>query len=214
VRPGVDARAARPVLHRIADIDWEGLQHAYGGAGEVRAQLAAVVTGDAETRGTAWWNLWGNIHHQGTIYEATLPAVPILVALGDWRDYPDRAQAILMLREIAAAEGVVVWRPGQDGGIAHDRQRGHELFGQLRGALESGTRHLCSRWRSEPIEVRRALMWLLSTVPEVRVHYHALVDETLPAEHRPAWETEVAGYPPTDDEADAIIALEEWVYAG
>jgi hypothetical protein len=33
------------------------------------------------TRQAAWWELWGNIHHQGSVYEATLPAVDLLIAL-------------------------------------------------------------------------------------------------------------------------------------
>ena len=86
----------------------------------MKEQLAAVAVGDDATRTSAWWNLWGNIHHQGTIYGAAVPAVPILGCLSSWRPYPDRAEAIQLLREIAAAPGVVVWHYGKDNAIVHD----------------------------------------------------------------------------------------------
>jgi hypothetical protein len=34
-----------------------------------------------------------------------VPAVPVLLGLAAWREHPDRAQVLRMLREIAAAPG-------------------------------------------------------------------------------------------------------------
>jgi hypothetical protein len=187
VRDDLDLAAARPILRRLAQVDW-------GSVDEMPGLLAAVTVGDDQTRAEAWWNLWDCVQHDGSVDEAVLPAAPVLVALGDWRGYPDRATAIVLLREIATADGIAP---------AHD----HQQFADLREALAAGTRHLAARWRTEPPEVRRALVWLLTAVPEMRVSHHDLVAETLPPEHRPVWEAQLIE--PTDSPT-----LESWVYGG
>ena len=210
-RDPLDYAVVRAILEAVRDADWGSLWHAYGPATEVPAQLGAVITGDDATRDEAWWNLWGNIYHEGTIYEATVPAVPVLIALAAWRDYPDRAEGLTMLRQIGMAEGVSVWRYDEAGEVVHDRARQHELFAELRGLLTTGARQIAARWRTEPEAVRRPLVWLLSAVPEARERYQSLIDETLPAEHRAAWERELVGGPSTQEEFDAMNALEAWV---
>jgi hypothetical protein len=179
--------AAQPILRRLAEVDWGPRQ-------DVSDLLAAVTVGDHGEREQAWGDLWDCIQHEGTIDGAVLPAVPVLVALADWHDYPERVHAIVLLREIATADGVAP---------THD----HEQFAELRAALVAGSRHLAARWRSEPPAVRRALVWLMSAVPEVRVRCHDLIDATLPARHREAWEAVLVG---RSDGGE----LENWVYGG
>ena len=179
--------SAQPILRRLAEVDW-------GSAEDLRRLLETVTVGDRDSREAAWRGVWDQIEHDGTIHEDLLPAVPVLIALGDWREYPDRTHAIVLLREVATADGV---EP------AHD----HEQFALLREALAGGTRHLARRWRSEPPQVRRALVWLLSAVPEMVVQYHDLIDATLPDRHRAEWESELLAQHDSD-------ALEAWVYSG
>ena len=212
VRPDVDAAAVGPLLDRIAAVDWDDLVHAYGPAVDVPGQLAAVVLGDEPTREEAWWNLWGNIHHQGTIYEATVPAVPILVALAGRRDDPDRTDALMMLREIAAAEGVYVWRSGadEDEPVTLEAEQ-DRLLPVLRAAVADGADELLTGWRAEPEPVRRALLWLLTALPDHRARHQDLVDAVLPAEHRAAWATATGEGPGSQEDADAVYALEDWV---
>lgn len=187
MRDDLDPGAVRPILRRLAELEGYALEH-------LPAQLAAVTVGDAPTREEAWWEVWDCIRNDGAIDEAVLPAVPVLMALGGWDDYPDRVHAIVLLREIATADGIAP---------AHD----HEQFADLREALAAGTRHLAARWRTELPAVRRALVWLLSAVPEVGVQYHALIDETLPPHLRPAWEAQLV-------ESTTAPALKHWVYEG
>ena len=157
VRADLDEEATS-ILTAIAGVEWGHLCHAYGTADDVAAQLAAITVGDHVTRTTAWWNLWGNIHHQGTIYAATVPAVPILVQLADWISYPDRAEAIFFLREVAEAEGVVVWSYDSDGDLVHDEDLQAELTNELRSTVHRSGEHLLSSWRTSPVDVRRALI--------------------------------------------------------
>src|SRR2546428_5097777 len=100
VRDGFDVDAARALISAVNVIRWSEYWHAYGDAGDVGGQLIAAALGDEDTRKAAWWELFGNIHHQGTIYEATVPAVPIIARLAAWRDYPDRVEAIAFLTAV------------------------------------------------------------------------------------------------------------------
>lgn len=213
-RPGLDADEAARLLDAVADVRWSDLYHAYGPAADVPMQLRAVIVGDEETREEAWWNLFGNIHHQGTIYEATVPAVPILLGLAGWADYPDRALALMMLREIAAADGVHVWRYDANDELVTlvDEQR--RMYALLRPALRDGAAELLDGWRDEEPAVRRALLWLLSALPELHERYAALVADVLPARHRRAWELEISRSAESQEDADAVFEMEDWVHTG
>ena len=212
VRVGLDAATAQALLERVGAVRWGELWHAYGPAGDVGAQLAAVIVGDDSTRGEAWWNLWGNIHHQGTVYDATVPAVPILLDLAGWRAHPDREQALAMLREIAAADGVYVWRFDASGEIVDDAREGRRRFRELRAILDEGAPPLLDGWRPEPEPIRRALLWLLSVLPDLRARHEALVAELLPPRHRAAWRMVLAGSAESEDDANAVSDLEDWVH--
>ena len=103
------------MIEAVDAVPWSDLCHAYGPADDVREQLIAITVGDDATREVAWWNLFGNIRHQGTIYEATVPAVPVMQRLAEWSGYPDRVNALAFLAAVAEADGVVVWRYGSGG---------------------------------------------------------------------------------------------------
>lgn len=212
VRADLDVEEAVPILTAIARVEWGHVCHAYGTADDVAAQLAAITVGDHVTRETAWWNLWGNIHHQGTIYAATVPAVPLLVRLADWISYPDRAKAIFFLREVAEAECVVVWSYDSDGDIVHDEELQAELTNQLRGTVHRSAEHLLSSWRTAPVDVRRALILLLTSLPDLRTRFVELVDQNLPTDLRAAWDVEASGQ--REVMTDEIDALERWAHTG
>lgn len=214
VRAELDLEEARGLLEQLAAAPWGELYHAYGPATDVPGQLAAVIVGDEDTREEAWWNLWGNIHHQGTIYEATVPAVPLLFGLADWVEHPDRVEALLMLRAIGAAEGIYVWHPGEEGALVTDEDEQTRLYPALRAALSAGAARRLDEWRSELQPVRRALLWLLSVLPDMHARHDALIAETLPEQHRRGWDLEVARSADSQEDADAVFALEAWIHDG
>ncbi|MFI6079653.1 hypothetical protein ACIBBB_01390 [Streptomyces sp. NPDC051217] len=68
----------------FADLDaqpWAEREHAYGGAEDVPDQLRALASDDPEQAEEALYELYGNIVHQGSVYEATAYAVPYLARL-------------------------------------------------------------------------------------------------------------------------------------
>ncbi|MFE1290476.1 hypothetical protein [Streptomyces sp. NPDC058751] len=62
----------------LDDVRWSELTHAYGPAEDVPELIRALYEDDEEAADEAVWELFGNIHHQGTIYQASAPAVPFL----------------------------------------------------------------------------------------------------------------------------------------
>lgn len=208
MRPDLDRASAVSLVEAIVEVRWGELEHAYGPADDVENQLIAVVVGDDETRAIAWWNLWGNIHHQGTIFTATVAALPIVARLASWRAFPDRVEALALLREIAAAPGVLELSEvdGEHVVAAAAQEERDDLIARLLPPV-------VDTWEHEPAEIRRALVWLLSALPRFDARYDALIGAVLPGSLRAAWALARAG-PESQEDSDAICALEEWALTG
>ncbi|MDG9719994.1 hypothetical protein [Streptomyces sp. DH24] len=58
----------------LAETDWGALEHAYGTAEDTPAQLVALLDDDQRTRSQALDHLHHVVHHQNTLYVATVPA--------------------------------------------------------------------------------------------------------------------------------------------
>ncbi|MGW0605378.1 HEAT repeat domain-containing protein [Streptomyces sp. NPDC002644] len=82
-------------------VDWSALEHAYGPADDVPAQLRDLCSEDAEARGKALHALYGNIFHQGSRYRATAAAVPFIARMAADVSLPDRHAFLSMLAALA-----------------------------------------------------------------------------------------------------------------
>lgn len=98
------------MLDGLDQIDWARLGHAYGPAKDVPEQIRALCSADPDTRAKARWQLYGNIFHQGTRYEATAYAVPFLIEVLGAPDTVDRAELLELLSSIAIGYDEV-WLP-------------------------------------------------------------------------------------------------------
>src|SRR5271163_4917019 len=90
-------------MNDLDQIPWKELRHAYGSAGDVPELLRALRTASPDLRGeeSPLWQLFGNIWHQGTVYEATAYAVPFLIELASDQRTPDRVGILSLLAEIS-----------------------------------------------------------------------------------------------------------------
>ncbi|WP_406329476.1 hypothetical protein [Streptomyces sp. NBC_00203] len=61
--------------------NWNALHHAYGPATDAPEILVALLDADQGVRTRALDNLYGILHHQGTIYEATVPTAQCVAAI-------------------------------------------------------------------------------------------------------------------------------------
>lgn len=64
----------------LDEVSWADLSHAYGSADDVPVLLRRAGSGGDEAR-AAIGDLYGKVFHQGTVYPATVAAVPFLVEL-------------------------------------------------------------------------------------------------------------------------------------
>jgi hypothetical protein len=85
-------------------VEWGRLTHAYGYADDVPALIRALRSADAKERDDARYELYGNIYHQGTRFEASRYAVPFLLELLADPDTPDRADLLRLLAALAVGQ--------------------------------------------------------------------------------------------------------------
>jgi hypothetical protein len=91
----------QPSLAGVDAIDWHALQHAYGSADDVPDQLYRLADGDDSSIG----DLFGNIYHQGSLFEATAYTVPFLWRLLAAHGEIGHSGIAALLSAIAEASG-------------------------------------------------------------------------------------------------------------
>lgn len=166
LRADVSVAERDDLVRALGAVPWERVHHAYGPARDVSVHLYAATLGTAETRAAAWWELWGNVHHQSTVYEATVHAVPFVAAMAGDPKHPDRVQALSFLREVAIGSG--------------------EHAPAVREAVRPLAESLLSRAQAEPALVQQALAWLLSAFPSL-VPAHPNLERLVPPALREGW---------------------------
>jgi HEAT repeats len=92
-------------LAGLNNVPWAQLQDAYGSAADVPNEIRALVAEDADARNAAFKALFSNICHQGTIYEASIHALPFLIEILRSDSCPDRNSLVLLVSCIVAGHG-------------------------------------------------------------------------------------------------------------
>ncbi|MFO0941234.1 MAG: hypothetical protein U0930_10735 [Pirellulales bacterium] len=87
------------LLNSLDEVPWSTLDHAYGKADDVPGLIRALQS--SETSSDALHELFGNIWHQGTVYQATSFAVPFLVELTVNESTPNRVGILNLLEAIS-----------------------------------------------------------------------------------------------------------------
>ncbi|KAB1986331.1 hypothetical protein [Streptomyces triticiradicis] len=173
----------------LDDVRWSDLAHAYGPAEDVPELIRALYEDDEEAADEAVYELYGNIHHQGSVYQASAPAVPFLAHAV--LHAPGKREDLLMLLAVLADHSPDLvesphW-PGSDTAA---------ICAELRGVLPELLPCLTDPERG----VRRAALRTVASVADL------LPDETrvLAVERVEALYT---GDPVPAVRADALIAL-------
>lgn len=204
LRHGVQAAQVDALAKALDGVTWTGLQHAYGSAADVPPLLYAVAVGQADARRAAWWELWGNVHHQGTVYSATAAAVPFIASIAEDEVHPDRVQAVAFLRSLALGDG--------------------RHADAVRAGVQPYAAMLVERLPREPDLVRRGIAWLASAFPSLAEEDDE-VSRLVPEPMRATWREVLdrvrqrGGDDDTADEvSDAVLdredELERWALAG
>lgn len=91
--------ALQAPLHGLDEVPWAELTHAYGSAADVPELLRELASDTVlnATDGDALFELYGNIFHQGSRYQATPHAVPFIAEIALNSDCANQVNAIELL---------------------------------------------------------------------------------------------------------------------
>src|SRR5215475_14647369 len=92
------------MLEGLDDINWSQLHHAYGEASDVPILIRQLLSPDKVVVDKAIYELFGNIWHQGTIYEASAYAVPFLYELLRSSETPNKLMVAFLLASLATGK--------------------------------------------------------------------------------------------------------------
>jgi hypothetical protein len=145
-------------LAGLEEIAWAGLVHAYGPAGDVPGLLRALISESPDERERAMHELYGNIFHQGSRYEATAHAVPFLARLAVDLRTPRRDEIVHLLVAVAigydeaflpAGVDIAAWRAEIERMRSADpAQQQRELDAWVEAARNEGERRVRSMQRA------------------------------------------------------------------
>lgn len=169
------------LLEGIDDIDWHCVSHAYGPADDVPYLLRSLCSSNEKICDDAIGKLFGNIWHQGTVYEATIYAIPFLIELLKSKETRNRSAIACLLACIVNGYGYLeahttstffttVWK-----GILH--KEGKTLEAEMAEELRITSHVRNAAKRSIPFitpyladpnpETREKVALALSCVPEL-----------------------------------------------
>lgn len=213
----------RPVLTGLDDIDWAALEHAYGPAEDVPDLLRQLTGGDEEAAQDAMYELWGTVWHQGSVYPATVAAVPYLAAIAvSGSSGVPTAEVLALLGSIAESTDPRGVRDPE--AVRAAVTECVEVIVPLAGSADSQTRAaaLFALVHSAPVERVRALLlehWRTETEPallSVVLHGLMRIDATAAADR--AGEVIEAGSGAIDTGSiDAVLRVSAaiaWLRAG
>lgn len=222
-------------LENLTGIAWSQLHCAYGPADAVPGLLRDVASGDPDRQAAALPELWGNVCHQGTVYDCTPRIVPFLAALVARDQLPDaiRAELAMLLASIASATSFAVGQPMQSFVVAalrspQDPAPDSELDQTCRQALAASIDALDVPLAIGPPATQSGLVAVAATIaaslsPAARdtlaslsrsddVHLANAAQLTLAlASEDPIYDADLARHAAVDDEAaDYLAHIDDW----
>lgn len=163
------------MLEGLDAINWHQLEHAYGTAEDVPGLLRQLLAHDENVRRDALFELYGNIWHQGTVYEATSHAVPFLLEMACNPMVCDREAIISYLGTLAEGSSyidvhrsLVDFTPEElSGGLMRELA----WVRQTRSAVQAGENKFISMVSIEPPDIALAAAYALSRFPTEGTRY-------------------------------------------
>jgi HEAT repeat protein len=187
------------VLEDLDQIAWDRLTHAYGEASDVPDLLRALASDDKSVRDHALHEFFGNIWHQGTVYEATAPTVPFLIELLREPSVGGKSEILFLLQSVASGSSYidvhqkVVWYYDRQRMEEFRARRGRELGWVLAAhdAVVAGTPvYLCLLTHPE-VAVRAMALYTLSVCRERAEEIELALKARLAEEHESSVKTNI-----------------------
>jgi len=175
------------MLEGLDRVDWSGLRHAYGAAEDVPALIRALISPSEDERRAAITELYGNLWHQGTIYEATSYAVPFLIELVGSDKTPARHEILSYLGTLADGTSFADVHKGSmrlsEEELSARLERELHWVEQTRRAVKSGEALYFATLRSREHLLCCAAAYVLSRFPEEGNRYWTPLRERYEAAH-------------------------------
>lgn len=123
----------------LKDPHWGNLNDAYGSASKIPALLEQIISDKSpkkDTQSGPWFDLWSRLYHQGSIYNASYAAVPVLAEAVKQADGPIAMDFFLLpvSIELARRGGSAPALPDE---IATDYHKAIKDLGSLAGRYMS-----------------------------------------------------------------------------
>ena len=93
------------MLETLGQTDWNALDDAYGPSVGTPERIRALAAPRKASRDKALEELYGTIYHQGTIYPASVAAVPFLLEIVASPDVSDRTPTLQILQALCFSIG-------------------------------------------------------------------------------------------------------------
>ena len=132
------------MLEGLDKVDWPKPEHAYGSAYDVPELLRSLLESDKDERDEALYELFANIWHQGTVYEATSYSVPFICELLGGEETPDKEGIAHLLAVISAGVGYYEIHASDEADASRWKRR-----------LKSESKNLCEEITIEGTIVKR-----------------------------------------------------------
>jgi len=175
------------MLDSLESIDWRRLTHAYGPADDVPELLQALAEGKASAEDAAGV-FWGNIWHQGTVYQATAYAVPFLIDLLREERLVDREWLLLLLHSLASGSSYLDVHGAMPGQAEQEfylaRQQELAWVQAAYQAVAEGIPCYLSLLQSKRPQIRTTAAYALSGFPERAEEITPGLRRSLPSEPR------------------------------
>lgn len=112
------------MLEGLDDVPWAKLRHALGPADDVPDLIRDLASDNDERRAKSQYDLYGTLWSHGTVYEATLNAIPFLVELLEHAEHVDRPWLLIYLSALA------------NGASHHEVHQLHGIYDEERDTAE------------------------------------------------------------------------------
>ncbi|WP_055700038.1 hypothetical protein [Streptomyces silaceus] len=152
------------MVEEIDDIDWAALEHAYGTADDVPELLRAAGSTDPRVREDAVEELFSSLCHQGSIYSATVAAVPFVARLA-LEGPGGRLPMLWLLHGTATGSG--------------------RAYRQARRAVAGALPALLGLAADDDPDVRRTLVWIVAACEEASLPLLPLLRARFETEEHP-----------------------------
>jgi hypothetical protein len=175
------------VLDGLDEIPWQLLHHAYGTAEDVPVLLRALARSDSQV--DALYELFGNIWHQGTVYEASSFAVPFLFELVADPTIARRDEIMGLIGALANGESYLAvhaqsglksgefWRQKQD--FEERLETEQEGVRRTRAAVLEKREVTCRLLKDAMPMVRAGAAYVMSRFPEHVSHFGPLIRQAV-----------------------------------